>query len=313
LKYVIIPKNKVSESHHNIQTQVPQTPPFPERLLIEKAIVQSEFDIMNELRNVCVKILLLQVIRDVPIYAKTIKELCIKKIGQKQKDPPTIHLVGQSSNCISEAPKIVKYANRRNPIVLVTINNVSIGNTLVNIGSSINIMTINIVELLQLSQFLHPTPKVLELVDRTTIKLVGVLDDILVTLASWEYPIDFMIIHSKDPTKGHRIILGRPWLATTNAFIRCRGGDMFISNGISSQKLTLFPLAQLVTEELWWLKFPYHENDEEESLFSVDEFHVLQEPTKDDILSQFLSVTENVEFPQTYFQYDQIFREEFQE
>jgi hypothetical protein len=73
LKYVIIPKHKVSKSQCNIQTQVPQTPPFPERLLIEKPIVQSEFGIMNELRNVCVKIPLLQAIIDVPIYAKTIK------------------------------------------------------------------------------------------------------------------------------------------------------------------------------------------------------------------------------------------------
>jgi hypothetical protein len=207
----------------------------------------------------------------------------------------------------------VKYANPGNPIVSVTIKNVSIGNTLVELGATINIMTINIVELLQLSQFLRPTPTVLELVDRTTIKPVGVLDDILVTLSSWEYPIDFMIIHSKDPTKGHPIILGRPWLATANAFIGCHGGDMFISNGISSQKLTLFPPAQLVTEELWWLKCPYYKNDKEEPLLSVDEFHALQEPIEDDILSQFLSVTENVEFPQTYFQYDQIFREKFQE
>ena len=95
LKDVIIPNNKVSESQHNIQTQVPQTPPFPERLLIEKPIVQSEFDIINELKNVYVKISLLQAIIYVPIYAKTIKELCIKKPGRKHKDPPTIHLVGQ--------------------------------------------------------------------------------------------------------------------------------------------------------------------------------------------------------------------------
>jgi hypothetical protein len=125
-------------------------------------------------------------------------------------------------------PKIVKYANPGNPIVSVTINNVSIGNTLVYIGASINIMTINTVERLQLSQLLCPTPTVLELADRTTIKPVGVLDDILVTLASWEYLVDFMIIHSKDPMKGHPIILGRPWLAATNAFIVCCGGDMFI-------------------------------------------------------------------------------------
>jgi len=313
LKDVIIPKQKEYEPQHNTQTQVPQTPHFPERLLIEKPIVQSEFDIMTELKNVYVKIPLLQAIKDVPIYAKTIKELCIKKPGRKHKDPPTIHLVGQLSNYISETPKIVKYANPGNPIVYVTINNVSIGNNLVDLGVAINIMTSNTVELLQLNQLLRPTPTVLELADRTTIKPVGVLDDILVTLASWEYPVDFMIIHSKDPTKGHPIILGRPWLATTNAFIGCRGGDMFISNGISSQKLTLFPPTRPVTEELCWLKCPYFENDDEESLFSVNEFHALQEPTEDDILNQLLSVTENVEFPQTYLQYDQIFREDFQE
>jgi hypothetical protein len=164
----------------------------------------------------------------------------------------------------------MKYANPENQIVSVTIDNVSIGNTLFDLGETINIITINTVELLQLSQFLFPTPIVLELANRTAIKPTGVLDDILVTLASWEYPVDFMIIHSKYPMKGHPIILGRPWFATTNAFIRCRGGDMFISNGISSQKLTLFPPTQPVTEELWWLKCPYNENDEEEYLFSID-------------------------------------------
>jgi hypothetical protein len=86
---------------------------------------------------------------------------------------------------------------------------------------------------------------------------------------------------------------------------------MFISNGISSQKLTLFPPARPVTEELCWLTCPYFENEDEEPLFSVDEIHALQEPTEDDILSQFLSVTENVEFPQSYLQYDQIFPREF--
>jgi hypothetical protein len=252
---------------------------------------------MTELRNVCVKIPLLQAIKDVPIYSKTIKELCIKKPSRKQKDPPMIHLVGQLSNYISETPKIVKYANPGNPIVSVTINDASIGNTLVDLGAAINIMTSNTVELLQLNQFLRPTPTILELADITTIKPAGVLDDILVTLASWEYPVDFMIIHSKDPTKGHPIILGRPWLATANAFIGCRGGDMFISNGISSQKLTLFPHAWPVTEELCWLTCPYFENEDEEPLFFVDEIHALQEPTEDDILNQFLSITENVEFP----------------
>ena len=200
-----------------------------------------------------------------------------------------------------------------NPIVTVSINNISVGNTLVDLGAAINIMTINTVEWLHLSHLLRPTPTVLKLADRTTVKPVGILYDILVTLSSWEYPMDFMIIQSKDPMKGHPIILGRPWLATTNSFIGCRGGDMFISNGFPSQKLTLYPPTQPVAKYLQWLTCPYNEDELEEPLFSVDEFSVLQEPIEDNILSQFLLVRENVEFPQTHSQYDQIFNEEFQE
>ena len=80
---VIISKNKDNNSHQDQQTQVPRAPPFLERLLIEKPVVQPEFDIINELKNVCVRIPLLQAIMDVPIYAKTIRELCIKKLGRK--------------------------------------------------------------------------------------------------------------------------------------------------------------------------------------------------------------------------------------
>jgi hypothetical protein len=52
-----------------------QTPPFPERLVKEKLPISLlEFDVLDELRNVCVKIPLLQAIKDIPIYTKAIKE-----------------------------------------------------------------------------------------------------------------------------------------------------------------------------------------------------------------------------------------------
>ena len=47
-------------------------PPFSERLAIEKPVVHPEYDIMNELKNNCVKIPLLQAIKDIPIYRKVI-------------------------------------------------------------------------------------------------------------------------------------------------------------------------------------------------------------------------------------------------
>ena len=69
-------------------------------------------------------------------------------------------------------------------------------------------LTTAVLEALQLGQFLRPTPSILELADRTTVKPTGVLDDIVVSVTSWEYLLKFMVIESKDPSKGHPIILG---------------------------------------------------------------------------------------------------------
>ena len=45
-------------------------------------------------------------------------------------------------------------------------------------------MTTTSLAALKLEQFLHPTPTVLELADHTTVKPAGMLDDIIVTVAS---------------------------------------------------------------------------------------------------------------------------------
>ena len=70
-----------------------------------------------------------------------------------------------------------------------------------------------------------------------------------------------MVVESKDPSKGNPIILGIPWLATANAFIGCRDGDMTISNGLSTQRLVVYPLAHPVTKNLWWLDFYFGDED----------------------------------------------------
>lgn len=41
---------------------------------------------MDELRNVCIKIPLLQVIKEIEIFAKKIKELSTQRSGRRTKD-----------------------------------------------------------------------------------------------------------------------------------------------------------------------------------------------------------------------------------
>jgi hypothetical protein len=230
---VIIPNNQEPKLPQNEPLQITKVPPYPYRLVIEKPTTRPEFDILNELKYICVKIPFLQSINDIPIYGKVVKKLCIKKLGRKQKDPPIVHLVGELFEYISEKPKIAKYGNLGNPVVTITIKEVSIKNTLIDLGETINVMTATTLEQLQLQPLLQPTPTILELTDKTRVILEGILDYVMITLASWEYQVDFLVIHSKDPTRGHPVILGRTWLATTNAFIGCREGEMTISNGLS--------------------------------------------------------------------------------
>jgi hypothetical protein len=56
-------------------------PPFPERLKITKPVELPSFNLLGELQNLHVNIPLLQAIRDVHIYAKTMRDLCIRKPG----------------------------------------------------------------------------------------------------------------------------------------------------------------------------------------------------------------------------------------
>ena len=70
------------------------------------------------------------------------------------------------------------------------------------------------------------------------------IENIVVTLDSLKYPVDFMILSPKVNLFGYPVILGRPWLATADANISCRLGNMTISNGQATKQFDLYALAQ---------------------------------------------------------------------
>jgi hypothetical protein len=134
------------------------SPPFPERLIIEKPTIYPNFDIVRELKNLYIKIPLLQALQYIPIYAKTIKELCGRNPVRKIKNPSsTVRVVGALSDLILGRQEPVKYANLGNPIVTVQMQGCSFPNTLVDLGASINILTMETCNTLGFNSF-KPTP-----------------------------------------------------------------------------------------------------------------------------------------------------------
>jgi hypothetical protein len=149
-----IPSTEMLPINNQIQkskTLNTQTPPFPERLVKEKLPISlPKFDVLDELKNFCVKIRLLQAIKDIPIYTKEIKELCSNKINKIKKDPPTIHVIGNLAGLMSNTISIEKYVDPGIPMVTITINNFSISKTLIDLGSTINVMTLETMRYLNL-------------------------------------------------------------------------------------------------------------------------------------------------------------------
>ena len=89
----------------------------------------------------------------------------------------------------------VKYGDPGNPILTVKINRIGIQNVLVDLGGAINVITSKILHTLGLRN-LKLTPIVLELTDRSTVRPLGKLQDITISVDSWNYPIDLLVLQT---------------------------------------------------------------------------------------------------------------------
>jgi hypothetical protein len=126
------------------------------------------FNLLGELQNLYVKITLLQELRDVPIYARTMRDICVKKHGRKTKD--LVHVMGDLSALMSSKVPLLKYGVPDHPTVSVQIGKTIIPQFLVDLGTAISIMTLETSQLLQMKNEIRDTPTILELADHSTIK-----------------------------------------------------------------------------------------------------------------------------------------------
>ena len=189
----------------------------------------------------CVKIPLIQAIKDVPIYNRLIREKCFHKPGRNKKDTPNINVVGELSELFLGRVIFPKYLDPGSPIVDVHIDGVIVPNTLIDLMASINVMTKETMLKLNLQGTLRKTTMVLQLVDRSTVTLEGIIEDVMVTIYSWDYPTYFQVLQPKTKFNGYPLILGRPWLAIVDAYISCWARNMTIKNVPFSKKLVLYP------------------------------------------------------------------------
>ena len=92
---------------------------------------------------------------------------------------------------------------------------------------------------------LKPTNITLSLADRSVKIPKGIVEDVLVKVDKFYYPVDFVVLDTEPIANGPNhvpIILGRPFFATANAIINCRNGVMQLTFGNMTLELNIFHL-----------------------------------------------------------------------
>ena len=215
-------------------------PPFPQALRRKKKASQ-QVRILEVLRQVKVNIPLLDIIKQVPAYAKFLKDLCtIKKgLGIEKKA-----FLTEQVSAIIQSKTPVKYKDPGSPTISVNIRGTCIDKALLYLGASVNLLPYSVYKQLGLGE-LKPTNITLSLADRLVKIPKGIVEDVLVKVDKFYYPVDFVVLDTEPIVSGPNhvlIILGRPFLATANAIINCRNGVMQLTFGNMTLELNIFHL-----------------------------------------------------------------------
>ena len=204
-------------------------PPFPQALRGKNKATQQA-GILEVLRQVKVNIPLLDLIKQVPAYAKFLKDLCtIKKgLGIEKKA-----FLTEQVSAIIQSKYPTKFKDPGSPTIPVNIGGNCIDKSLLDLGASVNLMPYSVYMHLGLGA-LKPTTITLSLADRSVKIPKGIVEDVLVKINKFYYPVDFVVLDTEPSSNEPNhvpIILGRPFLATANAITNFRNGIMQLTFG----------------------------------------------------------------------------------
>ena len=95
---------------------------------------------------------------------------------------------------------------------------------------------------------LSPTRVTIQLVDRSVEVPKGEINDVLIQVGEFIYPVDFIVLETQPVSNSnHRaqtpVILGRPFFATANAIINCRNRSMRLTFGDMTREVNVFNLG----------------------------------------------------------------------
>ncbi|XP_047948956.1 uncharacterized protein LOC125194774 [Salvia hispanica] len=109
---------------------------------------------------------------------------------------------------------------------------------LCDLGASINLMPLSFFWKMEIG-ILKPTRITLQMVDRSVTYPEGIIEDVLVQVNDFIFPVDFVVLDMEEDMNVP-LILGRPFLATGKALIDLSRGELTIRMGPKHHILSIY-------------------------------------------------------------------------
>ncbi|KAK0600713.1 hypothetical protein LWI29_017770 [Acer saccharum] len=217
-------EEKKSSSHDNVPTTSNDPPPpqvkayvppipYPQRLRKHKD-AHNFGKFLEIFKKLQINIPFAEALSQMPTYVRFLKELLSNK--RKLEEFETVALTEECSAILQNKlpPKLKDPGKFTIPC---TIGHVKFESALIDSGASINLMPYSVFKKLGIGE-VKPTRVTLQLADRSIKHPHGVLEDVLMKVGKFYFPVDFVILEMEEDFEVP-LILGRPFLKTSGALV----------------------------------------------------------------------------------------------
>ncbi|RDX94156.1 Retrovirus-related Pol polyprotein, partial [Mucuna pruriens] len=252
------PRSAEADSEPNADSQSrPKTTvllSFPSRTISARK-PESDEELLKMFRKVKINIPLLDAIKQIPKYAKFLKELCVHK---RRKMKGSMEIRGVVS-ALTRNDEFTTGTSRALPkkcrdpgifSVPCTIGECTIVDAMLDLGASINVMLASVYRTVNFGD-LEPIGMTIQLANRSIVQPLGVLEDVLMQVNELIFLADFYVLDMEDETSGKEstLILGRPFLMTARTKIDVNVGTLSMEFGDTMVQFNIFEVMKHLTED----------------------------------------------------------------
>ncbi|XP_075104353.1 uncharacterized protein LOC107783747 [Nicotiana tabacum] len=261
-------KEKEKKVQENEVKTNPQSVPLPFPQKMKRKNLDKQFSkFLDILKQLYINIPFTEALTQMPSYAKFLKEILSSK--RKLEEVSVVKLTEKCSAILqNKLPQ--KLGDPESFTISCTVRGAHFEKALCDSGASIKLMPFSIFRKLELGE-MKDTCVSLQLADQSTKRPKGIIENVLVRVDKFVFPVDFIVLEMEENTEVP-LILGRPFLATGRAIIDVHQGQLILR--VDEERL-IFDMQKMI-------KFP--ENESSSSCFQIDLLDDLVDEFKDNQL-----------------------------